>query len=344
MMNKSKKWAWYDIVLLIFEVLSPIVSIICSVSISGTTVDERLAIIVGGFTIQIISMSIHNKLSTNSILAIVKNNGDALKDIGETVQIADEIKKINETNNKHRIDYFQRRLDEFEQTLQHCVPPNSTSGLLDVRVYYNELYNMATQILNDNRPSNCFIWAMTGFSELEWSNNGWELEWTRRLKELSSKNITTKRVCLISREILGFLKCTNADAFTPLFNITSDTDRLPPNEARFKSFVDYLKDNNDALTESYFLYQDNAAYSELIREKGFFGITLSTGEKYLTKGEALTVTDGLTGEYVFDEQLINKIYDLHNRICISDYDLMKEIIKVASDECKDFLKKYGVTI
>lgn len=343
MMDKNKKWAWYDTVLLIFEVLSPVVSIICSVFIPGTTVDGRIAIIVGGFTIQIILISIQNKLSTNPILETVQNNGDVLMNIEKTVQIADEIKKINETNNKHRIDYFQRRLDEFERTLQRCVPPNSTSGPLDVRVYYNELYNMATQLLEDNSPSSCLIWAMTGFSALEWSDNGWEREWTRRLKELSCKKIITKRVCLISREILGFLKCTNVDLFTPILNANSD-DHLPMNEARFKSFADYLKDNTNELTESYFLYQEDAAYSELIREKGFFGITLSTGEKYLTKGEALTVADGLTGEYVFDKQLIDKIYNLHNRICISDYNLLNEVEKIATDECKDFLRKYGVNI
>ena len=203
---------------------------------------------------------------------------------------------------------------------------------------------MAKQLLDDKSPANCFIWAMTGFSELEWSNNGWEQEWTRRLKELSDKKIITKRVCLIDRLITNFLKCTDADSFTPILNAASGTDQLPANEARFKSFADYLKENNNELTESYYLYTDNAAYSELINEKGFFGITLSTGEKYLTKGEALTVSDGLTGEYVFDEELIQKISDLHARICIPSYNLLNEVNKLASNECKDFLKKYGVKI
>lgn len=342
--QKQKKWAWYDTLLLILEVASPVISILCSVFIPGTTVDGRIAIIVGGFTIQIILISIQNKLSTNPILETVKKNSDVILGIEKTVQITDEIKKINETNDKHRIDFFQRRLDEFEKTLQHCVPPNLTSGQLDVRVYYNELYNMAEQLLNDDSQSKCFIWAMTGFSELEWSDNGWEQEWTRRLHELSDKKIITKRVCIIDREITNFLKCTDASSFTPILNAASGTDLLHTNEARFKSFADYLRDNNNGLTESYFLYKDNAAYSDLISEKGFFGITLSTGEKYLTKGEALTVSDGLTGEYVFDEKLIRKIYDLHARICISNYNLLNEVNRIASNECKDFLKKYGVTI
>lgn len=228
--------------------------------------------------------------------------------------------------------------------LQHCVPPNSTSELLDVRVYYNELYNMAEQLLRDKRPSKCFVWAMTGFSEMEWSDNGWEQEWTRRLKCLSSKKIITRRVCLISREIISFLKCTDNSWFAPILHNAARTAPLPTDAARFKSFADYLKDNNGELTESYFLYQDNAAYSELISEKGFFGITLSTGEKYLTKGEALTVADGLTGEYVFDEKLIEKIFNLHARICIPENDLLKEVNKIASVECRDFLKHYGAEI
>lgn len=342
--QRQKKWFWYDTLLLVLEVASPVVSILCSVFIPGTSVDGRVAIIVGGFTIQMILISIQNKLSNISILEIVKKNGDILFDIEKTVQIADEIKKINETGDKHRIDYFQRRLDEFERTLQNCVPPNSTSGRLDVRVYYNELYNMAEQLLNDKNPLNCFIWAMTGFSELEWSNNGWEQEWSRRLKELTNKKIRTKRVCLISNEILRFLKCRNKEEFTSILNYISDTDRLSANEARFKSFADYLKDNDDELIESYCLYQNNEAYTELIIEKGFFAITLSNGEKYLTKGESLTVANGLTGEYVFDEKLISKIYELHTRICVPAYKLLDEVNKIISPECKSFLVEYGVKL
>lgn len=345
MVNKRKNkgfWGIIDWILLFFELASPIVAILCAILIKneGYEMDYRLATIVAGITIQIVLISVHSKQNTFQILKIVEKTQNKLDAVQNSVKFLNELESIYVSDEERRISFTDRRLNKFKKAIEQYKPNNLTSGKLDIDTYYEELYHMASQILGDAEVHNCSIWAMTTFYDLEWaSNDGWEKEWRRKLNEFSEAGIKTTRICLIDNEIVSFLSSSNIKIISKIFEKSSMS--LNSSERKFKNFIEYLK-SSTAYTKNYFLYINNTAYKKLIIEKGYFGIVLSDGKKFLTTREILNTTVGLTAEYVFDEKLIDDLYNLHKQVCIDSNELLQEILRISTKECKNILFKLDI--
>ncbi len=342
MFSKKRSWSITDWILLFFEIASPIVAILSAILIKSEAyeMDYRLATIVAGITIQIVLISVHIKQNTFQVQKMIEKNNNTLDSVQSSVKFLNELDTIYVSGDERRISFTDRRLNKFKKAIEQYKPNNITSGKLDIDTYYEELYYMASQVLNDPKIQDCSIWAMTTFYDLEWSSNdGWEKEWRRKLNEFSKVGIKTTRICLLDNEIVSFLSSCNSKQISKIFEKSS----MPLNvsERKIKNFIEYLQ-SSIGCTKSYFLYVNNTAYQDLIIEKGYFGIVLSDGKKFLTTREILNPTAGLTAEYVFDEKLIEDLYNLHNQVCIDSNELLQEILKISTKEFKNFLLKLGL--
>ena len=292
------------------------------------------------------------KNETNSLLEkevkVLRANTDAnMNEIKGLVEHAGKLASILTSNEERRIAFARRRLAELDKSLTF-VAHEHESERLSVSTYYAELNHLKEQLQNEIKKKDCIIWAMTGFSDDEWDDEGNDLEkyWCDDLVALT-KSITTKRICVMHAKLIALLK-KDAQFYEEQEQDwkVHETQGEKIAEKSLKSFIDYLKtyynsNYSEYKIKSVCVKNDTQTYKKLIEAKGFFGIKLPE-KKYVIKGEAVDVHTGLQGQYVFDEAIVNELFDLHNNACENSCELLKFINQNGSADFVAFCQKNGV--
>lgn len=344
--TKEKKWNIIDWLIFIAEIILPVVAILCAIFIQkdNYNIDARLATIVAGITGQIVLVGVQLKKINTSM----NKNKEYINKIQESICFTNEMTSILSGGEERRIEFARRRLKEIEDIFK-TVSKEKDSGLLSVSTYYKEL-DYLKELLSDNRNiKGCMIWAMTGFSNSEWEDKENDLEkaWCDSLKELA-KRIATKRVCIISSELNQLLQ-EDEEYFEIQLKDWKENEKNPEliKTKNLKSFFDYIstyygKDAKQYKVENFCLNDNSRKYSELVQEKGFFGIELSDEKKLVIKGEAVNPSTGLQGSYVFDENVIKHLYDMHKTVCSSQKTLVEFIEQKQYSNFLAFCKKQNL--
>lgn len=335
-----KKWKFWDIVILVLEILSPVVSVIITCfSPMGKELDNesRLAIISTGITIPILLLQISTTQGQNKIENDVQEVENKIDITTEKLNHINPILEQVFISSNERVKRFAfRRFDETSKVIQSAVN-NNKSGNLNPSEYYEELLYLADLIIKDkvsNRKKfSGEVWAMTSFAEEEWiCDAGYEHLWTEKLKEMvDTHHIKTQRLCLIPDSVYDIITNSN---FVP-----------PPNNLHsFWGFVQLLKDYyGNKVSEHYLLRdRDNPRFKE---KGGFFAIKLTNGDLHILYGETVNLNGALTAEVLFDSneiQDIRKKFELYINPSNRLETKLKELIK--SKELIKFLQDYGIAI
>lgn len=351
-MNKTRniqKWETVDWFILVAELLAPLISLLCVFFINNKDYNEtaKLATLVSAITIQIVLVDVHQKILKDRAKTIQQSIDNLKNEVRPTENMA----KILSSGHKKRVSFALRRLSELDEIMKYTAIGSETE-LLSVPVYYDELNHLSEMVLNDRDATKCEIWAMTGFSDLEWDNksNDLESEWTETLTELTEK-YTTNRVCIIDTDLSKLLKQEKSYYDNQMKEWkAASSGSVMLQQLRLKSFYDYIEayyaknNKNKYKVNNYALKNTSKAHAELIKAKGFFGILLSNGDKYVIKGEAVNPTTGLQGQFVFDEDDILKLYNLHKKACEKCTTLDAFIqSEETSQGFKDFIKNNGIS-
>jgi len=344
-----KKWMLSDWGFFILTIVSPVASLVCSLCIESEKYsdDEKIATIVAGITIPIVLIG----WKQNENKGLVKSTQKAIDELEQSISATSDMARILSSNDDKKISFARRRLIELDDILKITANESETK-LLPVTVYYCELNNMADIIEIDGNTAKCEIWAMTGFSDEEWGDkvNDFESEWGKRIKKLSEKYITN-RICLIDQELAQLLKKDKGYYLNQKQDwIANSSNSFLIQQKRLKSFFDYLtayytpqtKSNKHKVT-NFALKDTSQAYSELVQAKGFFGIKLSDDSKYVIKGEDVSPATGLQGQFVFYEDSIRKLYDIHKKACKNNKKLEDFLqSEETSQGFKDFISENGI--
>ena len=272
-------------------------------------------------------------------------------DIQKPVELVSHLAAILSSNENRRISFARRRLVELDSSLQY-VANEHASEKLSVSTYYSELNYLNDQLKSYDKPENCVIWAMTGFSDTEWDDAGNDLEtdWCNTLVNLT-KRIPTKRICIVHNNLLDNLKKEKdfySDQKKDWDDNKSTVEKIK--NKSFKSFIDYLKtyyseDKSQYKIKSICVKSSSQKYKDLVEAKGYFGIKLSDNQKFLIKGEAVDVRTGLQGQFVFSDDIINKLFILHESAFEIEADELTAFIKnTASISFKEFCKEQGIQL
>lgn len=339
-----KKWTFWDIVILVLEIFSPLSSIIITCVIpAGQQLDSdsRLAIIGSGLSIPIILLQISITQGQNEIEKGIQNVDSRIKEISEKINhISPVMEQVLISGNERIKRFAYRRFEEVCKTIRTAVN-NNNSGNLRPNEYYEELLYLAELILKDKAENkNKFtgeIWAMTGFAEEEWiADEGYERLWTDKLKELVDVNrIKTRRLCLLPDSVYS--------------SITKKTFEEPSkDEHSFWGFIELLKtyyknDKSKRVVEHYIIKaNDNPKLKEI---KGFFAIKLTNGELHILYGETVDSNGALTAKVLFDTNEILEVRNLFEYYTKPRYRIenkLKEMSK--SNGFIEYLKNHDILL
>lgn len=338
-----KKWSFWDIVVLVIEILSPLISIIitCFIPMSQQLdPDKRLAIIGAGISLPIVLLQISLTQGQNETGYNIQEVDKKIDIISEkTNHISPVLEQVFISGNDRVQRFAFRRFKEVCKTIQSAVN-NNNSGNLRPNEYYEELLYLAELILTDKAENkNKFtgeIWAMTAFAEEEWiADAGYEKLWTAKLKEMVDGNgIKTRRLCLIPDSVYNIIS-------TNPFKEPSDS------EYSFWGFIELLQSYysnsiSKKITEHYIIReQDNLSLKDI---KGFFAIKLTNGDLHILYGETVDSNGALTAKVLFDSNEIREVRKLFELYTIPSYKMeckLKEIVK--SNGFIEYLQKKGIT-
>lgn len=278
-------------------------------------------------------MGVQLESDEKNIVATVEKCKREIQDI---VGYVGDLAAILSSNEDRRISFARRRLAELDKSLEF-VAREHKSKRLSVSTYYSELNFLKDQLQSDAKKKDCVIWAMTGFSDAEWDDDGNDLEryWCDDLVKLT-KNFLTKRVCIVHSRLITLLK--KDEEFYSKQKKDWEDNKLTGEkiaEKSLKSFIDYLKTYYSKNREEYKIRSvcvksGTQTFKTLLEAKGFFGIKLSNGQKYLIKGEAVDVHTGLQGQFVFDNRVVDELFLLHQNALNSCDELTSFILQTAS--------------
>lgn len=335
-----KKWSFWDIVILVLEIVSPILSVIIAFFTPETKeldTELRLTIISSGIFIPIVLLQISVTQGQNKIESDVNELEVKIDEISEKLNHINPVLEQAFISSNERVKRFAfRRFDEASKVIQSAVN-NNNSGKLRPNEYYEELLYLADLIISDKisnkKKFSGEVWAMTSFAEDEWiADEGYEHLWTEKLKEMVEKHhIKTLRLCLVPDSVYEV--------------ITKSDFTLPAKE--FYSFWGFI-----ALLKSYF--GNNVSEHYLIREHdnlrfkeigGFFAIKLTNGDLHILYGETVNSNGALTAQVLFDSNEIQDIRRVFERYINPNNRLetkLKEMVK--SEALISFLRNLGITL
>lgn len=108
----------HRLVLLVFELASPIAAILCAILIQSEAyeMDYRLATIVVGITIQIVLISVHNKQNTVQTLEILEKTHKQLEEVQNSVKFINELESIYVSEEERRISFYGQALKAIQKS------------------------------------------------------------------------------------------------------------------------------------------------------------------------------------------------------------------------------------
>ncbi len=338
-----KKWTFWDVVVLVLEILSPLISIIITCFIpagKGLDSDIRLSIIGAGICIPVVLLQISITQGQNKSESDIQEIGVSVIELSEKINhISPVLEQVFLTGNDRIQRFAYRRFGETCKIIQSAVN-NNNSGNLRPNEYYEELLFLADLILKDKVENknrfNGEIWAMTGFAEEEWiADDGYERLWTDKLKDLADSGIKTRRLCLIPDSVYNIIICQ--PFIEPAEDILS-----------FRGFIELLEsyygtEVRKKVTEHYIIREhDNPKLEEI---KGFFAIKLTNGDLHILYGETVDANCALTAKVLFDSNEIQEVRRLFERYAIPNYKIEKRLKEmVASNGFVSYLQNRGITL
>ena len=338
-----KKWTFWDIVVLVLEILSPLISIIVTCFIpAGKELDSdmRLSIIGAGISIPVVLLQISMTQGQNKSESDIQKIDDNVNELSEKLNhISPVLEQVFLSGNDRIQRFAYRRFGETCKIIQSAVN-NNNSGNLRPRESYKELMFLAELILKDKAENknkfNGEIWAMTGFAEEEWiADEGYERLWTNKLREMVDAGIKTRRLCLIPNSV---------------YNIIIHQPFVEPSEDMhsFRGFVELLEDYygtgaKKKVTEHYIIKErDNPRLDEI---KGFFAIKLTNGDLHILYGETVDANGALTAKVLFDLNEIQEVRRLFELYANINYKIEKRLIDmVASNGFISYLQNRGIEL
>lgn len=338
-----KKWTFWDIVVLVLEILSPLISIIVTCFIpAGKELDSdmRLSIIGAGISIPVVLLQISMTQGQNKSESDIQKIDDNVNELSEKLNhISPVLEQVFLSGNDRIQRFAYRRFGETCKIIQSAVN-NNNSGNLRPSEYYKELMFLAELILKDKAENknkfNGEIWAMTGFAEEEWiADEGYERLWTNKLREMVDAGIKTRRLCLIPNSV---------------YNIIIHQPFVEPSEDMhsFRGFVELLEDYygtgaKKKVTEHYIIKErDNPRLDEI---KGFFAIKLTNGDLHILYGETVDANGALTAKVLFDLNEIQEVRRLFELYANINYKIEKRLIDmVASNGFISYLQNRGIEL
>lgn len=340
----NKKWTFWDIVVLVLEIVSPAASIIftCFIPVGKELdSDNRLAIIGLGISIPIVLLQISITQGQNKTENDMHKVSSKVSEVSEKVNhISPILEQVFVSGNDRVKRFAYRRFGEVCKTIQIAVN-NNNSGNLRPNEYYEELLYLAELILKDKAENKIKfsgeIWAMTGFAEEEWiADDGYERLWTEKLKEMVEVNgIKTRRLCLIPDTV---------------YNIITQPQFTEPSESEYSfwGFVELLESYygngvKKKITEHYIIRErDNPALEEI---RGFFAIKLTNGDLHILYGETVDANGALTAKVLFESNEIMEVRRLFDRYAKTNYKIERKIKEiVGSNGFIDFLQNRGISL
>lgn len=336
----QKKWNFWDIVILVLEIASPVISVIIvflTPEAKEFDAELRLAIISAGISIPIVLLQISVTQGQNKIEGDVHELEIKIDEISEKLNHINPVLEEVFISSNERVKRFAfRRFDETSKVIQSAVN-NNNSGNLRPNEYYEELLYLADLIINDKisnkKKFSGEVWAMTSFAEDEWiADEGYEHLWTEKLKEMVEKHhIKTLRLCLIPDSVYDII--TKSDFTSPTKDFYS-----------FWGFIELLKSyfgNN--VSEHYLIREhDNLRFKEI---GGFFAIKLTNGDLHILYGETVNSNGALTAKVLFDSNEIHEIRRVFERYINPKNKLetkLKEMVK--SEALISFLRNLGIML
>lgn len=338
-----KKWTFWDIVVLVLEILSPLTAIIYTCFIpTGQKLesDIRLSIIGAGISIPMILLQISITQGQNKSENDTQEINNKISELAEKVNhISPVLEQVFLTGNDRIQRFAYRRFGETCKIIQSAVNNNYSENLKPYE-YYEELMFLAELILKDKAENknrfNGEIWAMTGFAEEEWiADDGYEKLWTDKLKEMVDKGIKTRRLCLLPDSV---------------YYIITGQPFTEPNEdiLSFRGFIELLEsyygtEARKKVAEHYVIRErDNPQLKEI---KGFFAIKLTNGDLHILYGETVDANSALTARVLFDSNEIHEVRRLFELYTKPNYKMenkLKEL--VSSNGFISYLEEHGITL
>lgn len=338
-----KKWTFWDIVVLFFEILSPLAAIIITCFIQeGKALDSdmRLSIIGAGISIPVVLLQISITQGQNKNECDVQKIDNNVNNLSEKMNhVSPVLEKVFLSGNDRIKRFAYRRFGEACKIIQSAVN-NNNSGNLRPNEYYEELMFLAELILKDKvENKNRFsgeIWAMTGFAEEEWiADDGYERLWTDKLKDLVDAGIKTRRLCLIPDSVYDII--THQPFVEPSADVHS-----------FRGFLELLESYygtgaRKKVSEHYIIRErDNPRLEEI---KGFFAIKLTNGDLHILYGETVDANGALTAKVLFDSNEIQEVRRLFELYARQSYKMEKKLIDmVASNGFIQYLESRGISL
>lgn len=340
----QKKWTFWDLVVLVLEIVSPVASIIfiCFIP-TGKELnsDNRLAIIGLGISIPIVLLQISITQGQNKTENDIHEVSGKVGEVSEKVNhISPILEQVFVSGNDKVQRFAYRRFGEVCKTIQIAVN-NNNSGNLRPNEYYEELLYLAELILKDKVENKSKfsgeIWAMTGFSEEEWiADDGYERLWTEKLKEMVDVNgIKTRRLCLMPDTV---------------YNILTQPKFVEPSQSEYSfwGFVELLETyygngSKKKITEHYIIRKrDNPALEEI---RGFFAIKLTNGDLHILYGETVDANGALTAKVLFEPNEIMEVRRLFELYAKTNYKIEKKLKEIVGlNGFIDFLQNRGISL
>ena len=338
-----KKWTFWDIVVLVFEILSPLTAIIITCFIpAGKELDSdvRLSIIGAGISIPIVLLQISITQGQNKSEGDIQKIDNSVNELSEKMNhISPVLEQVFLSGNDRIQRFAYRRFGEVCKVIQSAVN-NNNSGNLKPNEYYQELLFLAELILKDKAENkNKFkgeIWAMTGFAEEEWiADAGYERLWIEKLKDLVDAGIKTRRLCLIPDSVYDIITC---ESFVePSTDVHS-----------FREFIGLLESYygtgaRKKVVEHYIIRErDNPSLDKI---KGFFAIKLTNGDLHILYGETVDDNCALTAKVLFDSNEIQDVRGLFELYARQNYKIEKKLVEmVGTNGFMEYLQSHGISL
>ena len=308
-----KKWTFWDIVVLVLEILSPLASIVITCFIpAGKALDSdmRLSIIGAGISIPVVLLQISITQGQNKSENDIQKIDNNVNELSEKINhISPVLEQVFLSGNDRIQRFAYRRFCESCKIIQSAVN-NNNSGNLRPNEYYEELMFLADLILKDKAENKIRfsgeIWAMTGFAEEEWiADDGYERLWTDKLKEMVDSGIKTRRLCLLPDSVYDII--THQPFIEPTEDIHS-----------FRGFIEI---------------------------RGFFAIKLTNGDLHILYGETVDSNGALTAKVLFDSGEIQNVRRLFELYAKPNYKIEKKLKDmVASNGFIPYLQNRGIML
>lgn len=338
-----KKWTVVDLIILILEIISPIISILTTCFFpSGQNMsdDVKVAIISAGISIPIIliqfSLTCSQKNSEEQV-HLLESKIEELED--KINHVSPILERVFASNNDRIKRFAYRRMEEITSTISTSIDLKN-SGNLRPTEYYNELFYLTDLIRQDyikyKKNFSGEIWAMTSFAKDEWiANRGYEQIFIERLKEISDLGITSRRLCIVPDRV---------------YNLISDQQFQAPllgDNPSFDSFMGLLRMYyRDSTTQKknihYFLRENNN--SELSAMRGFFAIRLTNGELHILYGETSDTNAEPIAKVLFDQTEIQNIRSLFDQYAKPVRIMHSKLDQYGSNSFKTYLQSEGINL